>query len=178
MYIHYFELGILVNSLLLWTWRKVHLKTNGAVQTYFPSYSIVPLKYKFQYSVLLCLPTAATAPVSTGSFCILVSSCSYTWRWACGRKIWESAEINTLSWSMGRSRYTMKAYCIPLPTDCCLLIHPAVGLSQKGEGGRGLDPASAPPWNGTLYRGLWRAAILGPSQPPWATLSPLVVPSF
>ena len=39
-----------------------------------------------------------------------------------------------------------------------------------------LCPPLAPKWNYTLYRGLWRAAILSSSPP--APLNPLVAPSF
>ena len=54
--------------------------------------------------------------------------------------------------------------------------------SQRGQGGdRPLAetlPPLAPKWNYTLYRGLWRAAILSPSQPPCSPLSPLAAPHF
>ena len=52
--------------------------------------------------------------------------------------------------------------------------------SQRGAGGGGdrplwqkLCPPSCPPkWNYILYRGLWRAPILSPSQPPPPPLTP------
>ena len=37
-------------------------------------------------------------------------------------------------------------------------------LSQKSS-----PPLAPPPWNDTLYRGLWRAAILSPGQPPMSS---------
>ena len=59
--------------------------------------------------------------------------------------------------------------------------------SWGGGGGRGGDrplwqklcPPLAPKWNYTLYRGLWRAAILSPGQPPLLTPQhPLRPPHF
>ena len=41
-----------------------------------------------------------------------------------------------------------------------------------------LPPSCPPKWNYTLYRGLWRAAILSPSLPPRSLVSPLAAPSF
>ena len=42
-----------------------------------------------------------------------------------------------------------------------------------------LTPLLPPKWNYTLYRGLWRAAILSPSQlPPAHPSAPLAAPSF
>ena len=63
--------------------------------------------------------------------------------------------------------------------------------SPGGRGGRGrlptlaetLPPLLPPKWNYTLYRGLWRAAILSPSQPsppppPAHSWAPLPPPHF
>ena len=50
-------------------------------------------------------------------------------------------------------------------------------ISRIQKHGGGVEPASLEPpkWNDTFYRGLWRAAIFSPGQPP---ASPLPVPSF
>ena len=66
--------------------------------------------------------------------------------------------------------------------------HPLKQMSQeawysynqwRSQGGRGwpppwqkLCPPSPTKWNCTLYRGLWRASIFSPSQPPCSPLSP------
>ena len=42
----------------------------------------------------------------------------------------------------------------------------ARGQGDNCPPGRNSAPPSCPKWNYTLYRGLWRAAILSPSQPP------------
>ena len=42
---------------------------------------------------------------------------------------------------------------------------------SRGEGQK-LCPPLAPKWNYTVYRGLWRATILSPSQPLCSPLSP------
>ena len=49
------------------------------------------------------------------------------------------------------------------------------GAARGGLGGLGPPSqkpnhpwASPPPWNDTLYRGLWRVTIVSPGQPPWA----------
>ena len=59
------------------------------------------------------------------------------------------------------------------------------GVARGGAGGQlpplaeTLPPLLPPKWNYTLYRGLWRAAILSPSQPPpCSPLSPPCRPSF
>ena len=51
------------------------------------------------------------------------------------------------------------------------------GVARGGQGATAplaetLPPLLPPKWNYTLYRGLWRAAILNPSQPPCSPLSP------
>ena len=60
---------------------------------------------------------------------------------------------------------------------------PSSGVARGGAGGatapsgRNSAPPLAPPkWNYTLYRGLWRAAILSPGQPPLLTPQPPLPP--
>ena len=62
---------------------------------------------------------------------------------------------------------------------------PMLCNSGVARGGRGrpppwqkLCPLSPPKWNYTLCRGLWRTAILSPSQPPTHLWAPLAAPSF
>ena len=85
--------------------------------------------------------------------------------------------------TLAKSRRTVAEQLTPLSARGWGLGHS--GVARRGAGGdrppgRNSAP-SCPPNEITLctdYRGLWRAAILSPSQPPCSPLSPLAAPSF